>query len=159
LKTATGEAAAALRRLHGKVAVANAKIAYQHYLDLVATPRWRALALLGASPQRLLWASTGVKNPDYPDTLYIDELIGPDTISTMPPKTLAAFRDHGSVRARLVEDIDEARSTLAEADALELDLRGVTDELTADGVRQFERSLEALLAAIAEKQKGFRKHR
>jgi transaldolase/glucose-6-phosphate isomerase len=159
LKTATGEAAAALRRLHGKVAVANAKIAYQHYLDLVATPRWRALASLGASPQRLLWASTGVKNPDYPDTLYIDELIGPDTISTMPPKTLAAFRDHGSVRARLVEDIDEARSTLAEADALELDLRGVTDELTADGVRQFERSLEALLAAIAEKQKGFRKHR
>lgn len=159
LKTATGEEAATLRRLRGKVAMANAKIAYQHYLELVATPRWRALAALGASPQRLLWASTGTKNPDYPDTLYIDELIGPDTISTMPPKTLEAFRDHGSVRARLVENIDAARATLAEAERMGLNLRAVTDELTLDGVRQFERSLEALLAALAEKHKSLRKHR
>lgn len=159
LKTATGEEAAALRRVRGKVAIANAKIAFQHYLELVATPRWRALASLGASPQRLLWASTGVKNPDYPDTLYIDELIGPDTISTMPPKTLDAFRDHGSVRARLEQNIDGARAILAEAEQLGLSLRAVTDELTVDGVRQFEHSLETLLAAIAEKHKRFRKDR
>ena len=159
LKTATGEEAATLRRVRGKVAIANAKIAYQHYIELVATPRWRTLASLGASPQRLLWASTGTKNPDYPDTLYIDELIGPDTISTMPPKTLDAFRDHGSVRARLTQNVDGARTTLADADKLGLNLRGVTEELTVDGVRQFESSLEALLAAIAEKHKNFRKGR
>jgi transaldolase/glucose-6-phosphate isomerase len=157
LKTATGEEAATLRRLRGKVAIANAKIAYQHYLDLVATPRWRGLAALGASPQRLLWASTGTKNPDYPDTLYIDELIGQDTISTMPPKTLEAFRDHGSVHARLAQNIDGARATLAEAEALGFNLRAVTDELTLDGVRKFEDSLETLLAAIAEKHRRFRK--
>ncbi|MGH6950919.1 MAG: transaldolase family protein, partial [Vitreimonas sp.] len=114
---------------------------------------------LGAAPQRLLWASTGGKNPDYPDTLYIDELIGPDTISTMPPKTLNAFRDHGSVRARLAQNVDGARATLAEAERLGLNLRAVTDELTSDGVRQFERSLETLLAAIADKHKRFRKGR
>lgn len=159
LKSATGDEAATLRRLRGKVAIANAKVAYQHYLDFVATPRWRALASLGASPQRLLWASTGVKNPNYPDTLYIDELIGPDTISTMPPKTLDAFRDHGDVRERLTQNIDGARATLAEAEAIGLNLRAVTDELTLDGVQQFENSLETLLAAIAEKHKSFRKHR
>jgi transaldolase/glucose-6-phosphate isomerase len=159
LKTATGEDAARLRRLRGKVAIANAKIAYQHYLDLVATQRWRALASLGASPQRLLWASTGTKNPEYPDTLYIDELIGPDTISTMPLKTLDAFRDHGSVQGRLTQNIDGARTALAEAEQVGLNLGGVTDELTLDGVRQFERALEALLAAIAEKHKRFRKDR
>jgi transaldolase/glucose-6-phosphate isomerase len=157
LKTATGEAAATLRRLRGKVAIANAKVAYQHYLELVATPRWRGLAALGASPQRLLWASTGVKNPDYPDTLYIDELVGQDTISTMPPKTLKAFRDHGSVDARLAQNIDGARTTLAEAEALGFNLRAVTDELTLDGVRQFEDSLERLLTAIGEKHRCFRK--
>lgn len=159
LQTAAAEEAAALRRLRGKVAIANAKVAYQHYLELLATPRWRALASLGASPQRLLWASTGTKNPDYPDTLYIDELIGPDTISTMPLKTLDAFRDHGRVRERLTQGIDGARATLAEAEQVGLNLRAVTDELTAEGVRQFEHSLQTLLAAIVEKQKSFRKHR
>jgi transaldolase/glucose-6-phosphate isomerase len=159
LKAATGEEATRLRRLRGKVAIASAKIAYQHYLELVATPRWRALASQGASPQRLLWASTGAKNPDYPDTLYIDELVGQDTISTMPPKTLAAFRDHGSTQARLTQNIGAARTTLAEAETAGLNLRAVTDELTLDGVRQFESALETLLAAIAEKQRRFRKAR
>jgi transaldolase/glucose-6-phosphate isomerase len=159
LQSAAGPELATLRRLRGKVAIANAKLAYQHYLELVATQRWRTLASLGASPQRLLWASTGVKTPDYPDTLYIDELIGPDTISTMPPKTLAAFRDHGSAQQRLAQNIDDARTTLAEAEALELNLRAVTDELTLDGVRQFEQSLETLLAAIAAKHKAFLKPR
>ena len=159
LTSATGEAAGTLRRLRGRVAIANAKVAYQHYLDLVATPRWRTLASLGASPQRLLWASTGTKNSDYPDTLYIDELIGPDTISTMPPKTLDAFREHGSVRARLAQNIDGAKATLAEAEALGLNLRAITDQLTLDGVEQFERSLESSLAAIAEKHRNFRKRR
>jgi transaldolase len=157
LKSATGKEATTLRRLRGKVAIANAKIAYQHYLELVGTRRWRALASLGASPQRLLWASTGTKNPDYSDTLYIDALIGRDTITTMPPKTLEAFRDHGSVRERLAQNTADASATLAEAEQIGLNLRAVTDELTLDGVRQFERSLEALLNAIGEKQKRFRK--
>src|SRR6202000_1193442 len=95
LKTATGADAETLKRLRGKVAIANAKIPYQHYLRTVPAPRGRKLADAGAQPQRLLWASTGVKDPAYPDTLYADGLIGPDTVDTLPPKTIDAFRDHG----------------------------------------------------------------
>jgi transaldolase/glucose-6-phosphate isomerase len=156
LTTATGAEAARLQRLRGTVAIANAKMAYQHYLERLSTPRWRVLAALGASPQRLLWASTGPKNPAYPDTLYIDELIGPDTISTMTPKTLDAFRKRGDVRSRLGENVDEASTTLAEAERLGLSLRAVTDAWAADGLRQVERSRQALLGAIAEKRTRFR---
>ncbi|MGH6806831.1 MAG: transaldolase [Ensifer adhaerens] len=159
LETAMGDDAETLRRLRGKVAIANAKIAYQHSLDLLATPRWARLAALGAAPQRLLWASTGTKNPDYLDTLYVDELIGPDTISTMPPKTMDAFRDHGIVRPSLTEDVTSALEILAAAERLGLGLRAVTDELTVDGVRQFENSLETLLGAIAQKRKRLRNER
>lgn len=102
-------------------------------------------------PQRLLWASTGTKDPAYPDTLYIDTLIGPDTVSTMPPKTMDAFRDHGTVEPTLTRDIDEARHILAEADRLGLDLDGVTDRLVTEGVASFAKSLDSLLAAIAHK--------
>jgi transaldolase/glucose-6-phosphate isomerase len=143
--------AEALKALRGKTAIANAKLAYQWYLDFIASDRWQALAAKGAMPQRLLWASTGTKDPTYPDTLYIDGLIGPDTVNTMPVKTMDAFRDHGVVEPTLTRDIDEARSVLAEGRRLGLDLDGVTDRLVTDGVAAFAKSFDTLIAAIAQK--------
>ena len=143
--------AEALKALRGKVAIANAKLAYRWHLDFIATDRWRALAAKGAMPQRLLWASTGTKDPAYPDTLYIDSLIGPDTVSTMPVKTMDAFRDHGTVEETLTRDIDQARHVLAEVERLGLDLDEVTDRLVIEGVAAFARSFDTLLAAIAQK--------
>ncbi|WP_419825392.1 bifunctional transaldolase/phosoglucose isomerase [Sphingomonas sp.] len=147
-KIGTDEAKA----LKGKVAIANAKRAYQHYLEVSGSDRWKALEAKGAMPQRLLWASTGVKNPDYPDTLYIDTLIGRDTVNTMPPKTMDAFRDHGTAAATITADLDEAERVLAEADRLGLDLDGVTHELVEDGVRLFADAADALYGAVAAKR-------
>jgi len=146
----------ALAALRGKVAIANAKLAYAWWQELVASPRWRALASRGAKPQRLLWASTGVKDPAYPDTLYVDSLIGPDTVNTMPPKTMDAFRDHGKVAATLTADVPAARRILAEVERLGLDLGGVTSALVDDGVKQFADAADALLAAVAAKRAAFR---
>ena len=141
---------AELRRLRGRVAIANAKLAYKQYQELVASPRWRALR--GAMPQRLLWASTGVKDKAYSDVMYAEELIGPDTVDTLPPATMDAFRDHGRLRASLAEGLDEARDVLAAAERLGLDLDGVTDRLVPDGVRQFADAADHLLAAVAGKR-------
>jgi len=152
-KTADAQAAARLKALRGKVAIANAKVAYQRYLELIATPRWKALAAAGAAPQRLLWASTGTKDPAYSDVLYVEGLIGPDTINTMPPKTLEAFRDHGHVAPTLTADPSGAAAILAEADALGLDLNGVTDTLVKDGVQLFAKAFDELLAAVDDKRK------
>jgi transaldolase/glucose-6-phosphate isomerase len=110
--------AEALKALRGKVAIPNAKLAYAWYQDCVASDRWQKLAAKGAMPQRLLWASTGVKDPAYPDTLYIDSLIGPNTVNTMPPKTMDAFRDHGTLGETLTAGLDDARKVLAEAERL-----------------------------------------
>ena len=142
----------ALKAVRGKVAIANAKQAYAWYQDFIASDRWQALAAKGAQPQRLLWASTGVKDPAYPDTLYIDTLIGPDTVNTMPPKTMDAFRDHGTVAQTLTDDVEAARHVLAEADRLGLDLPGVTDSLVLEGVASFAGAFGDLLGAIAKKQ-------
>jgi transaldolase/glucose-6-phosphate isomerase len=155
LADAAGETAQQLRDLRGQVAIANAKIAYQHYLELISSPRWQALAAVGATPQRLLWASTGAKDPAYSDVVYVETLIGPDTINTMPPKTMDAFRDHGRVTATLTEDIDGARAVLAQAERLGLDLNGVTDRLIDDGVRLFAEAFDQLLAAVADKRTRF----
>jgi transaldolase/glucose-6-phosphate isomerase len=152
LKDADAATAGRLRGLRGKVAIANARIAYQRYLELIDTPRWKALAAAGAAPQRLLWASTGAKDPAYSDVLYVEALIGPDTIDTMPPKTLDAFRDHGRVAQTLTKDPAGAAAALAEADALGLDLDGVTDRLVTDGVRSFAESFDDLLAAVDDKR-------
>lgn len=152
LASPSTQEADALRALRGKVAIANAKIAYQHYLKLIDSPRWRALAAAGASPQRLLWASTGVKDPSYPDTLYADALIGRDTVDTLPPKTLDAFRDHGKVSESLTDDVAGAEKVLSETERLGLDLGKVTDELVVEGVKLFEDAFDALLKAVAEKQ-------
>ena len=145
---ADGEDAKALK---GKVAIANAKLAYAWYEEFIASARWQALAAKGAQPQRLLWASTGTKNPDYPDTLYLDSLIGKDTVNTVPPKTLDAFRDHGTAAATLGQDVAGARHVLSEAERLGLDLDGVTDTLVEEGVASFSKAFDDLLGAIPAK--------
>jgi len=142
----------ALKALRGKVAIANAKMAYQWYLDFVKSDRWQKLAAKGAQPQRLLWASTGTKDPAFPDTLYVDSLIGPDTVNTIPPKTMDAFRDHGTVARTLDANVDEAKKVLAEAERLGLDLDGVTTKLVEDGVKLFADAADTLLGAIAAKK-------
>jgi transaldolase / glucose-6-phosphate isomerase len=147
------DAAVRLRRLRGKIAIANAKRAYQRYLELIDGPRWKPLAAAGATPQRLLWASTGVKDPTYPDTLYVDTLIGPDTVNTMPPKTMDAFRDHGTVKQTITEGVAEAEHDLAEAQGLGLDLDGVTKTLVVEGVEQFAKAFDDLLAAVSSKSR------
>lgn len=155
LKAGAGADEAVLKSLKGKVAIANAKLAYQYYQQLIAGPRWTSLAAKGAQVQRLLWASTGVKNPEYPDTLYVDTLIGPDTVNTMPPKTMDAFRDHGQVAITITRDIAAARQVLADAQRLGLDLDGVTADLVPDGARQFTDAADALLAAVGAKRSAF----
>ncbi len=143
-----GDAAKALK---GKVAIANAKMAYGWYEEFITTHRWRTLAAKGAQVQRLLWASTGTKNADYPDTLYLDTLIGKDTVNTVPPKTMDAFRDHGTVGDTLGANVDEARKIMADQAALGLDLNGVTDTLVEEGVASFSKAFDDLLGAIAAK--------
>ena len=151
LKAGDAEADA-LTAIKGKVAIANAKLAYAWFQEFTASDRWRALAEKGAQPQRLLWASTGTKNPDYPDTLYIDTLVGPDTVNTMPPKTMDAFREHGTPKVTLTEDVDGARHVLSEVERLGLDLKEVTSTLVEEGVASFAKSFDDLLGSIAKKQ-------
>ena len=143
---ANSEVLAALR---GKVAIANAKLAYQYFLELIATDRWRSLAAKGARPQRLLWASTGTKDPAYSDVLYVEKLIGRDTINTMPPKTIEAYLDHGVTTPSLTADIADERRILSEADRLGLDLAGVTAALVEEGVDKFSEAADVLLGTIA----------
>jgi transaldolase len=138
--------------LQGTVAIANARAAYADYQALLATPRWQALAAWGARPQRLLWASTGTKNPAYSPTLYVDELIGPDTVNTLPPATLDAYRQAGRPARRLDRDPDAAQRRLAEAAAAGLDLEAITAQLCSEGIAQFETAFQQLLAAVAAKR-------
>ena len=141
-----------LAALKGKVAIANAKMAYQDYKRLFAGERWDRLAAKGAKPQRLLWASTGTKNKAYSDVLYVDELIGPNTINTMPPATLDAFRDHGKVRDSLEENVDEARHVLDELQKSGISLDAITTELVKNGVKQFADAADKLYGAVASKR-------
>src|SRR6266403_1741211 len=141
-----------LAALKGKVAIANAKLAYQEYKHLFAGPRWEKLKAKGAMPQRLLWASTGTKNKDYSDVLYVEELIGADTINTMPPATLEAFRDHGKVRDSLEENIEDARRVLAELERSGISLDAITADLVKDGVKLFADAADRLYGAVAYKR-------
>jgi transaldolase / glucose-6-phosphate isomerase len=142
----------ALAGIRGKVAIANAKLAYQRYKRLFAGPRWEALRAKGAQTQRLLWASTGTKNPEYSDVLYVEELIGPDTINTMPPATMDAFRDHGKLRASLEEDLPAARQVMATLDRLGISIDAVTAKVLEDGVQIFAEAMHQVLDAIAAKR-------
>ena len=143
---------ARLATLKGKIAIANAKLAYQRYLRLFAGERWHALAANGAKPQRLLWASTGTKNKAYSDVLYVEELIGPNTINTMPLATIEAFRDHGKLRDTLQADVAEAQRVLGELDRAGVSLQAVTDKLIRDGVRLFADAADKLFSAVAKKR-------
>jgi transaldolase / glucose-6-phosphate isomerase len=144
---------AALDRLRGKVAIANAKQAYQRWQRRFSAPRWERLKQRGARPQRLLWASTGTKNPAYGDVLYIEELIGPHTVNTMPAKAMDAFRDHGKVTDSLTAGLDEAKQTLAALDRAGISLEQVTAKLVADGVALFSDSFDMLNGALAGKRR------
>jgi transaldolase len=139
--------------LAGRLAIANAKLAYQHFLEAFSGPRWEFLAGKGARPQRCLWASTSTKNPAYRDVLYVEELIGPNTVNTMPAETIAAFQDHGEVRGdTLLEKVDEARALPGELAAAGVDYDDVVETLEAEGVQKFADSFQELLDGIRAKR-------
>src|SRR5918911_5144089 len=143
---------AELQALLGKAAIANAKLAYQRFLKRFGDARWQRLAAAGAMVQRPLWASTSTKNPAYRDVLYVEELIGPNTINTMPPATIEAFKEHGYVRRSVDEDVEAARAALDALARHGIDLDAVTEQLQDEGVAAFAQSFDQLLAAIADKR-------
>jgi transaldolase/glucose-6-phosphate isomerase len=149
LKSATDpKQQALLKSLLGKVAIANGKLTYQRYQSIFSGPRWRALATQGAQTQRVLWASTSTKNPAYRDVMYVEELIGPDTVDTMPPATIDAFRDHGRLRNSLTEDVAGAQNVMDNLAKAGVSIKEVTTKLTADGVKLFADAFHKLLAAV-----------
>ncbi|MEX2211089.1 MAG: transaldolase [Gaiellaceae bacterium] len=138
--------------LRGQLAIANAKLAYQAWGELFSGERWEALAARGATNQRCLWASTSTKNPEYRDVLYVEELIGPETVNTMPLETIEAFQDHGEVRPTLEEDVDEARGLFERLAATGVDYADVTDTLEREGVEKFSDSFRELLEGVEAKR-------
>jgi transaldolase/glucose-6-phosphate isomerase len=149
LKTATdAQQQALLKSLLGKVAIANGKMTYLRYQRIFSGPRWQALAAQGAQTQRVLWASTSTKNPAYRDVMYVEELIGPDTVNTMPPATIDAFRDHGRLRNSLTEDVAGAQNVMDNLARTGISIKEVTTKLTDDGVKLFADAFHKLLAAV-----------
>jgi transaldolase/glucose-6-phosphate isomerase len=143
-----------LKGLMGKVAIANAKQAYQYYKNLYNQDRWLALSKRGAKPQRLLWASTGTKNPSYSDILYVEQLIGPNTVNTVPPATYEAYRDHGKPASTLESHLDQAAAAMVEIESLGISIKEVCDKLTEDGVKLFADAFDTLLSAVEKKREG-----
>ncbi len=139
--------------LMGKTAIANAKLAYAHYQQVIASDRFNRLSRAGAQPQRLLWASTGTKNPSYSDVLYVESLIGPDTVNTLPPATYGAFKDHGRAVVTLGDGMDEARAVIAALPQQGIDLNAVTDRLETDGVKAFADSFAHLVEDLDAKRR------
>jgi transaldolase/glucose-6-phosphate isomerase len=153
LKATTDPAKRArLSGLLGKVAIANAKLAYHSFNELYSGEAWKALANKGAQPQRLLWASTSTKNPNYRDVIYVEELIGSSTVNTIPPATLNAFRDHGRLRASLTEDVESAADTMEALEKSGISMKAVTDKLLEDGLKQFEDAFAELLKATSSRK-------
>ena len=142
-----------LKSVQGKVAIANGKLAYQSYLEIFGTDRWKKLAAKGAKTQRVLWASTSTKNPAYSDVMYVEELVGPDTVNTIPPATFDAYRDHGHPRQTLTENIDQAKQVMDTLPKLGISMKEVTDKLTDDGVKLFSEAFDKLLQAIEKNAK------
>lgn len=152
LKTAKGADAQLLDSLRGKVAIANAKQAYRYYQKMIESPRWKALAAKSAQTQRLLWASTSTKNPKYRDVLYIEELIGPDTVNTIPPATMDAFRDHGVLRRTLDSDLAAADKTMSDLEKAGISMKQVTAKLLDDAIKLFDDAFTQLLQAVDQKR-------
>jgi len=151
IKTTTDpDQQALLKNLLGKVAIANGKLTYQRYQKIFSGSRWESLAAKGAQTQRVLWASTSTKNPAYRDVIYVEELIGPDTVNTMPPATIDAFRDHGQLRNSLTEDVGAAAKVMDDLQRAGVSMKEVTDKLTEDGVKLFADAFDKLLAAVAK---------
>ena len=154
--SASGAHKERLLALRGKAAIANAKLAYALFRDAFSAPRWAALHAKGARLQRPLWASTGVKNPAYRDVLYVEQLIGPDTVNTMPPALIDAFRDHGEVARTVDTGLDDARRVIADLAAVGIALPEVTDKLLADGLASFQKSFDTLSAGLTKKTTALR---
>lgn len=150
------EEKARLRSLQGMAAVANAKIAYQRYKQIFSGRRWEALAAKGARVQRCLWASTSTKNPDYRDVIYVEELIGPDTVNTLPQNTLDAFRDHGKAALTLENGVAEAHEAIRRIEAADISFKAVTDELQTQGVRLFCDSFDKAVESIVQRREALR---
>jgi len=151
LKTTTDASQKALlESIRGKIAIANARLTYKKYQELFGGPRWRALAAKGAQTQRLLWASTSTKNPKYRDVIYVEELIGADTVDTIPPATFDAFRDHGKLRPSLTENVEGAAKTMADMEKAGISMKEVTHKLMVDGVKLFSDAFTTLLAATGK---------
>ncbi|MEO7713468.1 MAG: transaldolase [Gemmatimonadaceae bacterium] len=148
----TGDARKRALSLRGKAAIANAKLAYALFLEEFSSPRYAALRAVGARVQRPLWASTGVKNSAYRDTVYAEELVGPDTVNTMPPALIEAFRAHGETRRTVDADLDGARRVIADLASVGIDLTHVTDKLLRDGLASFQQSFESLTAGLEKKR-------
>jgi transaldolase len=145
--------AAGNTELQGKLAIANAKLAYRHFLDAFSGPRWEFLAGKGATKQRCLWASTSTKNPAYRDVLYVEELIGPETVDTMPPETIEAFQDHGEVRGDTVlEGVAEAEALIGKLREAGVDYDDVVETIEAEGVQKFADSFDDLVEGIRAKR-------
>ncbi|HET7209769.1 MAG TPA: bifunctional transaldolase/phosoglucose isomerase [Terriglobales bacterium] len=144
---------ALLKGIRGKIAIANGKLTYQKYLKIFSGPRWDKLATKGAQTQRVLWASTSTKNPSYRDVIYVEELVGKETVNTIPPATLDAFRDHGQLRESLTENIDAARQSMEELARAGISMKQVTDQLTDEGVRLFAEAFDKLLTAVEKTSK------
>ena len=155
LESASGDDKAKLEAIKGKVAIANAKIAYQKYKEIIDSDRWKALAEKGAKVQRLLWASTSTKNPEYSDVMYVDELVGPDTVNTLPPNTIEACVDHCDPASRIERNLDEAHQIIdgLKNDAVGIDLDTVMDDLLEEGIDKFIKPFESLMSSLEEKVK------
>jgi transaldolase len=151
MKNAKADDADRLRLLKGRAAIANAKLAYRLFTQKFAEPRWKALAEKGGRVQQPLWASTSVKNPEYRDVVYVEELIGPDTVNTMPPKLIDAFRDHGNVERTVDKRLGAAEGLLREVEAVGISIKDVTDTLLREGLASFQKSFDTLTAGIAKK--------
>ena len=153
----TSPDSAVLKALQGKAAIANAKLAYRLFQSEIASPRWKALASQGATVQRPLWASTSTKNPAYRDVMYVEELIGPDTVNTMPPQTIEAFRDHGIVKRTVDARVDESERDIQALESNGISMRSVTDKLLVDGLASFQKSFDTLVAGLQQKTKALGK--
>jgi transaldolase len=153
-KSGSSDQKRSIDALRGKAAIANAKLAYRIFQREFSSPRWKKLEAKGASVQRVLWASTSTKNPAYRDVMYVEQLIGPHTVNTMPPQTVEAFKDHGDVQRTVDKDFDAADGVIRDLEQLGISMDDVTEKLLVDGLASFQKSFDTLIAGLAKKTKA-----